>query len=132
MLVVAAAITDGAGKWLMQRRPAHKHHGGLWEFPGGKVERGEFPRDALVRELYEELGVTLDPRSFAAVAFADGEGTAGDAAIVILLYTTVFGGGPVAALEGGEIGWFTPGEIAGLTLPPLDRLLAGQLFAGAA
>ncbi|MGN6498085.1 MAG: NUDIX domain-containing protein [Tsuneonella sp.] len=51
MLVVAAAIDGGAGKWLMQRRPPHKQHGGLWEFPGGKVESGEAPRAALVREL---------------------------------------------------------------------------------
>jgi 8-oxo-dGTP diphosphatase len=132
MLVVAAAIADGAGKWLMQRRPPHKHHGGLWEFPGGKVERGEFPREALVRELSEELGVTLDPRSFAPVAFADGEDSPGGAAIVILLYRTLFSGGSVAALEGGEVGWFAPDAIAALPTPPLDRLLAEQLFAGAA
>jgi 8-oxo-dGTP diphosphatase len=132
MLVVAAAIADGAGKWLMQRRPAHKHHGGLWEFPGGNVEPGESPREALVRELSEELGVSLDPRSFAPVAFTDGEDSPGERAIVILLYRTMFSGGTVAALEGGEVGWFAPAQIAELAVPPLDRLLAEQLFAEAA
>ena len=54
--VVALALRDGKGRWLMHRRPADKHHGGLWEFPGGKVETGETPRNALVRETEEELG----------------------------------------------------------------------------
>ena len=55
--VVALALRDGKGRWLMHRRPADKHHGGLWEFPGGKVETGETPRNALVREIEEELGL---------------------------------------------------------------------------
>ncbi|RYE87312.1 MAG: (deoxy)nucleoside triphosphate pyrophosphohydrolase, partial [Myxococcales bacterium] len=57
MLVVAAVI-ERDGLLLVGQRPAHKHHGGLWEFPGGKVEPGETPAEALARELHEELGLT--------------------------------------------------------------------------
>ena len=59
-LVVAAALQRGDSQWLMHKRPAGKHHGGLWEFPGGKVENGENPPLSLVRELNEELGLDLN------------------------------------------------------------------------
>lgn len=131
MLVVAAAIDGGAGKWLMHRRPPHKQHGGLWEFPGGKVESGEAPRAALVRELKEELGINLPEASLTPAAFADSGAAPREQAIVIVLYTTAFAQRSVRALEGGEVGWFSPAEIGDLAVPPLDRELAGQLFARA-
>ncbi|HSG46860.1 MAG TPA: NUDIX domain-containing protein [Longimicrobiales bacterium] len=56
--VVAAVIRDGAGRLLIGRRPAHKRHGGLWEFPGGKVDPGETLALAVARELEEELALT--------------------------------------------------------------------------
>jgi len=56
--VVAAVIRDGEGRLLIGRRPAHKRHGGLWEFPGGKVDPGETLAQAVARELEEELGLT--------------------------------------------------------------------------
>lgn len=122
--VVALSLSDRAGRWLMHRRPAHKQHGGLWEFPGGKVEPGETPRAALVREIREELGIELDPACLRPTAFAD-DGTAGP---VILLYTAArpTGAAP-AALEGGAIGWFTHADISQLDTPPLDRELARAL-----
>ena len=58
ILVVAGALQRQDGLWLMHKRPAHKHHGGLWEFPGGKVEVSETKAEALIRELVEELGIT--------------------------------------------------------------------------
>lgn len=58
--VAAAVIRDGEGRVLIAKRPAHKHQGGLWEFPGGKVEAGETARDALARELAEELGIVVE------------------------------------------------------------------------
>lgn len=132
LCVVALALSDAKGRWLMHRRPADKHHGGLWEFPGGKVDPGEVPVNALVREIREELGLALAPGDLTPVTFAESARVMGSCPIVILLYTAGWDGSPVAALEGGAIDWFTPTEIAGLAKPPLDVALAARLFEKAA
>lgn len=124
MLVVAGALAGSDGRWLMHRRPDQKHHGGLWEFPGGKVERAEIPVKALLRELHEELGIGI----CAPVCFAEDDGQFSAQPIVILLYTVRCWTGIPRALEGGRIDWFDPGGIIELEKPPLDRQLAGQLF----
>lgn len=131
ILVVAGALERSDGLVLMQRRPLEKHHGGLWEFPGGKVEPTEIAVNALVRELFEETGITLDPAHCSPACFAeDALGTAGPP-IVILLYKVLQWQGEPRALEGGEIDWFTPSQIAQLPRPPLDQHLAASLFAKA-
>ena len=112
----------------MHRRPLHKHHGGLWEFPGGKVEPGERPREALVREIQEELGLSLVPHAAQPVAFAEEDDTGSAKPIVIMLYSSAWDGSPVAALEGGKIAWFRPHEIDLLPKPPLDIELSRRLF----
>ena len=126
--VVALALHDDRGRWLMHRRPLHKHHGGLWEFPGGKVEPGERPREALVREIQEELGLSLAPHAVQPVAFAEENETGSAKPIVIMLYSSSWDGSPVAALEGGEIAWFKPHAIDLLPKPPLDIELSRRLF----
>ena len=126
--VVAAALERGDGRWLMHRRPPEKHHGGLWEFPGGKVEPEEMPDFALKREIGEELGIDLDLAMATPSGFAHSPAESGASAIVILLYRCTGWSGEPQALEGGEIGWFAPGEIAGLAMPPLDVALASRLF----
>lgn len=128
LIVVAAALSDQQGRWLMHRRPFHKHHGGLWEFPGGKVEAGESPRAALVREVDEEAALLLDASSLVEAGFAVGEGESGADGIVILLYTASRWSGSIEAREGGEFRWFLASEIAGLDRPPLDIILSQQLF----
>jgi 8-oxo-dGTP diphosphatase len=127
--VVAGALHRADGCWLMHRRPPCKHHAGLWEFPGGKVEAHETPHESLLRELAEELGIHCDPAACAPVAFAESGPTDGDPALVILLYTVARWEGEPRALEGGETGWFTPREVLALAKPPLDIRLAAQLFA---
>lgn len=128
MPVVAAALTDNDGRWLMHCRPDGKHHAGLWEFPGGKVEVTETPENALVREIQEELGIAISKADLVPAGFAQEVDANGRPQIVILLYTCKCWEGEPHALEGGGIGWFTPLEIAALDKPPLDQRLAAQLF----
>lgn len=129
MVVVAGALRGADGRWLMHRRPFDKHHGGLWEFPGGKVEAGESRPAALVREMQEELGIEVDQGALVEVASAATDGGDGSPAIVIYLYTIGHWIGQPAALEGEAIGWFDFAEIAALEKPPLDVELSAALFA---
>lgn len=129
--VVAAALIREDGRVLMQRRAAGGAHGGLWEFPGGKVDPGESPETALVRELAEELGITiagdrLTPAGWAGQA--PGEGGPGGR-IVILLYTCRDWQGEPECLVGERLDWFAPREIPQLSMPPLDYPLADALIA---
>jgi 8-oxo-dGTP diphosphatase len=121
--VVAAALVRADGKLLLHRRPREKRHGGLWEFPGGKVEAGETPALALARELAEELGLELDTATLEPVAFAESPAEPGFPAIVILLYKVGRWRGEPHSHEGGEWGWFSPAEANALPKPPLDVLL---------
>lgn len=68
--VVAGALVDKAGRVLLTERPAGKNLAGFWEFPGGKIESGETPREALVRELGEELGIAVNPKALIPCTFA--------------------------------------------------------------
>ena len=124
--VVAAAISRADGRFLLQRRPAGKHHAGLWEFPGGKVETGETPAVALVREIAEELDIVLEPGSLEPLTFAESRAADGSPAIVILLYKAGRGHGEPRPLEGGELGWFSPPEARALAKPPHNVTLLEQ------
>ena len=126
--VVAGALQRGDGRWLMHQRPPGKHHAGLWEFPGGKVEPDEIPSQSLIRELHEELGIRCDPERIAPAGFAQTGAEQAGEQIVILLYTVSGWHGEPAALEGGAVGWFTPPEVLALEMPPLDVRLAARLF----
>ncbi len=125
--VVAGALVDENGRWLMHRRPLQKHHGGLWEFPGGKVENKETPRDALIRELREELGIGICRDHCIPMGFAEESADGVRIPIVILLYRVTMWEGEPVALEGEAIDWFTSGQVGQLDKPPLDCELALQL-----
>lgn len=128
LLVVAGALLRGDGRWLMHRRPPGKHHAGLWEFPGGKVEVSEFPVKALLRELREEIGIDGDEASCRPAAFAECPRSDSEPGIVILLYRLDCWQGEPQGLEGGSIGWFSPSEVRALAKPPLDEKLADALL----
>lgn len=128
MWVVAGALKRADGAWLMHRRPLQKHHGGLWEFPGGKVEHAEMPVKTLIRELHEELGITVQPHDCKPQGFAEESERSGSRPIVILLYTICRWEGEPRALEGESVEWFHPLEIESLAKPPLDDELVAQLF----
>ncbi|MBV7259768.1 NUDIX domain-containing protein [Erythrobacter crassostreae] len=126
--VVAGALKGADGKWLMHKRPPEKHHGGLWEFPGGKVELSEIPLESLVRELREELGISVNPADCAPAAFAQNVLSEDGIPIVILLYRIERWVGTPEALEGGEVAWFAREGIAKLEKPPLDCALVASLL----
>jgi len=121
---VALALRDEGGRLLLQKRPDHKHHGGLWEFPGGKVETEESPRDALCREIGEELGIVVAPGDLEPAFLAD-EGS--DPAIVLFLYNCGRWQGEVVALEQQDWGWFSVAEAHSLPMPPMDRDLLHRI-----
>lgn len=121
---MALALFDTEGRLLLQQRPSGKHHGGAWEFPGGKVENGEFPRLALVREIAEELALTIDPDKLECSYFAE---EAGEPHIVLFLYTAQHGGDEPVSLDGQDWGWFSIGEARELPLAPMDRQLLEQI-----
>jgi 8-oxo-dGTP diphosphatase len=126
MLVVAVALTDAVGHVLLARRPVGKQHAGLWEFPGGKVEAGETPRGALVRELREELGIEIDTADLMPAAFSESPG---ERHVTLLLYRCRSWRGVARALDAAEISWSAPADFANFDMPPADRPLAETLSA---
>jgi len=123
--VVAAVLADADGCVLLQRRPPGKPHAGLWEFPGGKIDAGELPEAALVRELAEELGIAADPAGLEPVTFASvaGEGHH----LVLLLYRVRRWTGTPRARAADALAWVPPHDMAALPMPPGDVPLVAVL-----
>jgi len=125
LLVVAAALVRGDGRVLLQQRPAGKAMAGLWEFPGGKVEPGERPEAALVRELAEELGISVAQEALAPAAFASAE--LGERHLLLLLYLCRAWEGEPRALDAAGLAWVRPAEMRALPMPPADVPLVDAL-----
>lgn len=128
LLVAAAALFDSSGRVLITQRPQSKQLGGLWEFPGGKVEPGEAPEQALSRELKEELDLTVEPDSLDPFAFASHAYP--DFHLLMPLYVaTKFGGviklDPNAAADAR---WVKPAELPSVEMPPADVVLVKRLM----
>ena len=126
VLVAAVALIDKDGRVLLARRPAHKAMGRLWEFPGGKVEAGERPEAALIRELKEELGIDvaescLAPLTFASHAYDDFH-------LLMPLYVCRRWQGHPAGLEGQELTWVRPLKLRDYPMPPADLPLIPHLI----
>ena len=129
VFVVAVALIDEDRRVLLQRRRLGSEHGGLWEFPGGKIEPGETPQAAALREIDEELAVVLDPAALVPLTFASDADSPPPPrrAVVILLYTCRSWQGEAECRDGEEIRWFAPSELTGLEMPPLDYPLAAAI-----
>ncbi len=125
--VVAAALVDADGRVLLQQRPAGKSLAGLWEFPGGKLEPGETPEDALIRELEEELGIAVPHACLAPAAFASAP--LGERHLLLLLYIARKWVGVPRALEATALKWVRPADMHALPMPSADRPLIGLLDA---
>ena len=118
LLVVACALVDADGRVLLAQRPEGKKLAGMWEFPGGKVETGERPEAALIRELDEELGVTtwescLAPLTFASHAYDEFH------LLMPLFACRKWGGTPVSR-EGQTLKWVRPNEMRAYPMPEAD------------
>lgn len=118
VLVAAVALIDADGRVLLAQRPVGKSMAGLWEFPGGKVEPGETPEMALIRELQEELGIDtwascLAPLTFASHAYDDFH-------LLMPLFACRRWQGGVQSREGQALKWVRPRDLRDYPMPPAD------------
>jgi 8-oxo-dGTP diphosphatase len=125
VLVVACALIDPDGRVLIAQRPAGKAMGGLWEFPGGKMEPGERPEEALIREISEEIGITvkepcLAPFTFASHAYPDFH-------LLMPLYVCRRWEGVPQAKEHTALKWVRPKDLKDYPMPPADVPLVPML-----
>jgi 8-oxo-dGTP diphosphatase len=124
-LVVACALIDADRRVLLAQRPAGRTMAGLWEFPGGKVEPGERPETTLIRELQEEIGITvsepcLAPLTFASHAYEDFH-------LLMPLYICRRWEGMVTPREGQDLAWVRAGKLRDYPMPPADLPLIPHL-----
>ena len=125
ILVVAVALVDVDGRVLLQQRPPGKMMAGLWEFPGGKVQDGELPEAALIRELREELGIDTEQSCLAPFTFASHGYD--DFHLLMPLYVCRIWTGTAVPQEGQELAWVRPARMADYPMPPADRPLVAML-----
>jgi len=118
VLVSAVALIDPDGRVLLAQRPEGKSMAGLWEFPGGKVEAGETPETALVRELYEELGIETWNSCLAPLTFASH--TYDDFHLMMPLFVCRKWEGTPRAQEGQTLNWVRPAALKNYPMPPAD------------
>ena len=125
-LVVACALVDADRRVLIAQRPEGKPLAGLWEFPGGKIDPGERPEQTLIRELHEEIGITvkeacLAPLTFASYAYEDFH-------LLMPLYICRRWDGDVIAREGQKLAWVRANKLRGYPMPPADIPLIPPLI----
>jgi 8-oxo-dGTP diphosphatase len=119
--VAAVALIDADGRVLLAQRPAHKDMGGLWEFPGGKLQPGETPETALIRELKEELGIEVPARCLAPLTFASHSYERFH--LLMPLYVCRNWDGEPEPLEGQKLAWVRKDRLRDYPMPPADEPL---------
>jgi 8-oxo-dGTP diphosphatase len=125
VLVAAAALVDADGRVLLAQRPEGKRLAGLWEFPGGKVDAGETPEAALIRELKEELDIDVSASCLAPFTFAS-HGYA-DFHLLMPLYVCRKWQGSIVPREGQRLAWVRPEKLGDYPMPPADTPLIAML-----
>ena len=126
LLVVAVALVDPDSRILIAQRPEKKTLAGLWEFPGGKVEPGERPEQALIRELGEELGITVKEPCLAPLTFASHSYP--DMHLLMPLYVCRRWGGTPSSREAQALKWVRPRALRDYPMPPADEPLIPHLI----
>lgn len=126
LLVAACALIDTDGRILLAQRPEGKNLAGLWEFPGGKVEKGETPEETLVRELEEELGIKTKVPCLAPLTFASH--TYEGFHLLMPLYVCRRFEGIATGMEGQAIKWVRPANLRDYPMPPADEPLIPYLL----
>lgn len=125
VLVAACVLRDSEGRILIAKRPPGRSLAGLWEFPGGKVEQGESPEHALVRELAEEIGIDIAAADLAPLTFASHDYP--DFHLLMPLFLCTRWRGEATPHEGQELAWVTPTELSAYAMPPADEPLKAVL-----
>lgn len=123
--VVCVALIDTDGRVLLAERPAGKPLAGLWEFPGGKIQPGETPETALIRELHEELGIDVAEACLSPLTFASHHYP--EMHVILLLYVCRRWKGLVTAREGQKLSWVRPQRFDDYPMPPADKGLIAAL-----
>ena len=126
LLVVAVALVDPDGRVLLAQRPPGKQLAGLWEFPGGKIEPGERPEETLIRELAEELGITVKGECLAPLSFASHPYETFH--LLMPLYICRRWEGMPISREAQALKWVRPGKLRDLAMPPADEPLIPPLI----
>jgi len=126
LLVAACALVDADGRVLLGQRPEGKKLAGLWEFPGGKVEPGETPEAALIRELFEEIGITTKEACLAPLTFASHDYD--EFHLLMPLFVCRRFEGTARGLEGQALKWVRPRDMRNYPMPPADEPLIPYLI----
>lgn len=125
LVVVACALVDADGRVLLAQRPEGKVMAGLWEFPGGKIEPGETPEAALIRELNEELSIDVTAACLAPLSFASHEYE--DFHLLMPVYVCRKWDGQIMPREGQRVKWLRPRDMFDLAMPEADKPLIAAL-----
>ena len=120
-IVVSIALINEANEILLSKRPNNKHLAGFWEFPGGKVESGETPEGALIREIKEELNIDINDKCIAPLSFSEFDYK--EFQLLLLLYICRRWEGEPKSMENNELKWVEPNMLRKYKMPPADDAL---------
>ena len=120
-IVVSIALINEANEILLSKIPNNKHLAGFWEFPGGKVESGETPEGALIREIKEELNIDINDKCIAPLSFSEFDYK--EFQLLLLLYVCRRWEGEPISMENNELKWVKPNMLRKYKMPPADDAL---------
>ena len=120
-IVVSIALINNENEILLSKRPEKKHLSGFWEFPGGKVEEGETPKKALIREVKEELNIDINDKCIAPLSFSEFDYN--NFQLLLLLYICRRWDGVPMSMENNKLEWVKPNMLRDYKMPPADDAL---------